>query len=350
MVEQKRIVNIVGAIVTVVAVLGVGGYFAYQQFTVKNQSAKQAEEIAGWNTYKNYGQGYEFKYPKEWAVSYSTAESSVNVWSSEEKKKQSESSETKISVYPEFSVNYSDISSFKEFAKGLVGKDVNGVKDFVSTFPKYAKITIGGKEAYAVVSVANRVVYTVYIETDRGVYIMSAEHADSLKEQDDPANPKITADVAKIISTFKFTTSADQTAGWKTYTNSEYGFEFKYPQSLKMEIRKLSDYANKTLQIESALDFIDDNYPGQDSNPITFYISSDKSPRYFNEATPRKINNVFFKEIIVNRDSKAQIAYTHDFYLENGDKTLVWLNNNNDPKYNYDNILNEIVSTFKFTK
>jgi len=27
-------------------------------------------------------------------------------------------------------------------------------------------------------------------------------------------------------------TPTDQTAGWKTYTNNEYGFEFKYPEDL----------------------------------------------------------------------------------------------------------------------
>lgn len=28
----------------------------------------------------------------------------------------------------------------------------------------------------------------------------------------------------------------DQTAGWKTYTNTEYGFEFKYPQKLSLSL------------------------------------------------------------------------------------------------------------------
>lgn len=36
-----------------------------------------------------------------------------------------------------------------------------------------------------------------------------------------------------IIQSVKFTNLAiDQTAGWKTYTNTQYGFEFKYPTSL----------------------------------------------------------------------------------------------------------------------
>ena len=33
----------------------------------------------------------------------------------------------------------------------------------------------------------------------------------------------------------EFTECPDQTAGWKTYTNSEYGFEFKYPRDYKSQ-------------------------------------------------------------------------------------------------------------------
>jgi len=39
---------------------------------------------------------------------------------------------------------------------------------------------------------------------------------------------KLAQNIPNIISTFKFT---DETADWQTYTNSEYGFEFKYPES-----------------------------------------------------------------------------------------------------------------------
>ncbi len=34
--------------------------------------------------------------------------------------------------------------------------------------------------------------------------------------------------------------TTDPTAGWKTYTNAQYGFEFKYPTSLQMEIMQPS--------------------------------------------------------------------------------------------------------------
>lgn len=34
----------------------------------------------------------------------------------------------------------------------------------------------------------------------------------------------------QLLSTFKFTNSTDQTAGWKTYTNSNLGISFQYPE------------------------------------------------------------------------------------------------------------------------
>jgi len=44
----------------------------------------------------------------------------------------------------------------------------------------------------------------------------------------------------------EFTNCPDQTAGWKTYTNTQYGFEFKYPQT---DIGKRIYSSNETVFI-----------------------------------------------------------------------------------------------------
>lgn len=48
----------------------------------------------------------------------------------------------------------------------------------------------------------------------------------------------------QVLTSFKFTTT-DQTANWKTYSDTKYGFEYKYPtgdNSSPMEIKTLSGY------------------------------------------------------------------------------------------------------------
>jgi len=50
---------------------------------------------------------------------------------------------------------------------------------------------------------------------------------------------RINEEIIKILSTLKFAsslTSVSPTANWKTYTNSEYKFTFKYPQEFSFQI------------------------------------------------------------------------------------------------------------------
>ena len=207
--KQKGVSTIVGiAIIVATAVILFGGVFTYQYVQtrllpiVQTQQAQiQNNQTAGWKIYTSDKYGFEIKYPKNWEVSNSNV-NAVSVWSSEKKKQEADNAI--IPIYPEFSVNYEDLTLFKAFAKELLGRDVSGAKDFVSSnFYSFAETTVGGKKAYAGISVANRAVYTVYIESDNGVYVMSTEDLSDMGQ--DPKNPKIDENVKNIISTFKFT-------------------------------------------------------------------------------------------------------------------------------------------------
>jgi len=240
MINQQKIIILIGAVVVVGVILGVGGYFAYQQLTAKSQSTSQAEETAGWNTYKNDGQGYEFKYPKEWVVSYNTAESSVNVWSSEDKKKQSESSEAKVPVYPEFSV---------------------ALVDTGTEFLKDGETIIDGQKAYPSISKG----YHIHIPQPKGIFILSAKYSSSQDGPFDPENPNIDKNVQKIIATFKFANNQqivggdknNLTEGWKIYTDQQ--ISFKYPAGWN-QVRK-----NNLLGFEGNY-FVGDNYANEPIN------------------------------------------------------------------------------------
>ncbi len=69
--KKNWIIAVIGIIVIA---LGVGGYFAYDNFVVKPKRASQeqtkqktpADETANWPVYKNEKYGFEIKYPEGW--------------------------------------------------------------------------------------------------------------------------------------------------------------------------------------------------------------------------------------------------------------------------------------------
>lgn len=193
-------------IICALAIIVGGGVLTYQYFIVKNSEwiNPPANQVDDWKTYTNSQYGFEFKYPKGWVTNEGVGPT-VSVWSSE--KKRQESINAIIPIYPEFSVNYKDIDSFKIFAKVLLGKDINSVKDFVSSnFYRFATTEIAGKTAYAGITVANRAVYSVYVEYNNGVYVLSTGNLDESFQ--DPNSPRLDKDIQGIISTFKFTDKA----------------------------------------------------------------------------------------------------------------------------------------------
>lgn len=132
-----------------------------------------------------------------------------------------------------------------------------------------------------------------------------------------------------------------QTAGWKTYTDLQNDFEFKYP----------GDWiAQKNEQ--NVVRFLDIKNPSQenDERPITFYVADNSNPRMFSTAVLHKINGLSFMEAFNDADA---VSYAHDFYLDisknSSSKILVWFNSVKDPAFDYDNILEKMLSTLKFT-
>jgi hypothetical protein len=221
--NQKGIASVI-LVVAIVVLVAVAGFFAYQYFSPKTQPVVQTQQnqnqqqqtanqqtnnvqpidqIAGWKTYTNAQYGFEFQYPKEWVTSDNSA-ATVSVWSSEKKKQ--EAVNAIIPIYPEFSVNYKGITSFNDFAKGLLGKSVSGVKEFLQLYnPNFTEINIDGKKAYATVFVSSVADYLIYIESDNGVYVLSTPYIETGISGYDSKNPNINPIAKQIISTFKFT-------------------------------------------------------------------------------------------------------------------------------------------------
>jgi len=139
----------------------------------------------------------------------------------------------------------------------------------------------------------------------------------------------------------------DETANWKTYRNEEYGFEVKYPE--KWTYKEDSYSLNSSKKI-NRITF--GNFPNMftiEICPIPYETSLKLLvPGIFHEALPR--------EIVVNNVKGA--------YREGGDPgediISIWLPdpNNDDRSYiltfeqskdqNYQEIFDQILSTFKF--
>jgi hypothetical protein len=82
---------------------------------------------------------------------------------------------------------------------------------------------------------AGHIAFVVFAFLIGGIigYAVGADWQDAINTEDNAAvsdvvsSSKTTADTT--ATTAATTTSTDPTAGWKTYTNSTYGFSFKYP-------------------------------------------------------------------------------------------------------------------------
>ncbi|MEK7631900.1 MAG: hypothetical protein AAB445_03470 [Patescibacteria group bacterium] len=175
------------------------------------------DPTAGWKTYTNATQGYSVKYPSDWVTqvidSETGAENPVGevttFWSKADYKKLipdgTEWMPTDTLYY--FRVTYKDASAVAN------AKDPN-TKKLSST-----AINVGGvagvKEVYQGAYGNWTVVYLTKGGLTYGLYL-----------PDKNADQKVLA--ATILSTFTF---LDETAGWKTYTNTQYSFSFRYPSN-----------------------------------------------------------------------------------------------------------------------
>lgn len=182
-------------------------------------------DLKDWKTYTNSQYGFEFQYPSDWkdanraidATDFFTASLQIDVLDLDVLKER---------------------GSAKEVANARIKKNnCPGTVDSIGDHLIYAT----DKDAlYALYCSATSENYVYIIQSSPNAFIQMSYHDDFSTDWTE-SNKLVTFN--QIRSTFKFTTvttsaatTNTDTSGWKTYTNSQYGFNFQYPSSWTYEL------------------------------------------------------------------------------------------------------------------
>lgn len=210
---------------------GAGGLFAYQKFFTKSVKPGEpmaqvtptpVDETVGWKTYTSEELKITFRHPAE----VSPVE---------------ESGRPKYVVVK--GMRGTDESSYYRFTTGIVSNvSQKSFADYVqddyesTKNPKNDKCsgnaeisvltetTVANQPSYSFtrLNCQNTDTYIYFFLNGLNIYQISISVTGDYKKE----NLKETN---KILSTFKFLDSADETVGWKEYKNNEFKFIFKYP-------------------------------------------------------------------------------------------------------------------------
>jgi hypothetical protein len=164
-----------------------------------------------------------------------------------------------------------------------------------------------------------------------------------------------------VLSTFKFIapvtppTAQTDTSGWKTYTNSQYGFSFRYPNNWNKYEQNCSFVQgcvpvslgdNQQVQI-IGVGILDNIDPDNFSSISNFEIWHNK-----NFASNGLISSNFSQvnqlKFIQTKEADGINSEGDYVYLSSNNIVIVIFSDNNNTES--ENILNSILSTFKFTK
>lgn len=192
-----------------------------------------ADEMADWKTYTNEAYSFSFKYPTDWKLEEPSQAEMVNgvVVSLRSPATEELLQEEKIDLGYSYDLVVSFWSNIKnESARGGSWEGQRNYTDLADYFTdknavkhKTGEITVNGQTAYEVSIGGAGLNYGVMIEHN-GIYQLSFETTWD--------KSKFSSIGSQILSTFQFT---NETAGWKTYTNSAIGYTVKYPTDWTVE-------------------------------------------------------------------------------------------------------------------
>jgi len=351
MAKEKGISTLWGiVIIVVIAIILFGGVFAWQYFTAKSQPGVQSpqnqNQTAVWKTYTNTQYGFSFNYPSDWILHSNSNGASVLTKQHEVHNIGSLNGST-----IDFSVsacNLSDkgCSDFKNDLDMQINANSNGGKNDLT-------FTIDGVTGSQWVIGADQYAYNGVLVRNGVLYDFGSTPEEYTMKYPNIADKQVKA----IFDSFKFITPADQTAGWKTYTNTQYGYQIEYP---KNAVVKSSDLSNVSISVplKDGSIYVNINFPCSD-------MCGAYGPGVLDKHTSEDVSlggknfkaSVWISDGILyaNRFGDKSSYYNENIYLplDNKNAILYGFNFNtvtdrNDIK-NADSLVKQILSTFKFT-
>ncbi|MEK7558940.1 MAG: PsbP-related protein [Patescibacteria group bacterium] len=311
--------------------------------SIKFTDASQAADTPTWKTYTNAKGKYSLQYPP---TSTFTEDANGNATGN--------LSNNKVVIATEPTVlslsNYIDQKTWCLSISSTTGKAFNLNSDNSLRFDKTPCGSTGSTDIY---SVHNGIAYHIFIET---------------QENFDKVQPIFD----QILSTFKFTDASQTTdaSTWKTYTSPNKIFTLKYPLSLNVTQKYISNLPSGWLD-EGVLST---TQPWNDSftKNSDYRINFSQVPKSSGESLENFVSR-FIKERggsflipdskkTIRVDGKESIWYVGNLgpatkHIEvyipktNTEVLIVELwDNNQPPSVDHQNILDQILSTFKFTQ
>lgn len=243
--------------IVVVAVAGAGWWYWNKNYAIGPTPTPTAipDETANWKTYTNTQYGFEFKYPNDWILKdgkelgispmFNYIQITKNLDDNDYERIEFTSSQQDLQTGSNTAGPQIDLGGMKwssgNFNNGVPGQ--NAPHDSLALFTK------SGSTFYEI---------TLY-PNDTAI---------------------VSSDFSQILSTFKF---IGETANWKTYTNTQYGFEVKYPNSYQLRTMPISGsdqwintyFGWQAVSGETILVLVSmpDIYPGTDFDAGSFIVS-----------------------------------------------------------------------------
>ena len=265
--------------------------------------APSPDETSGWKTYSSSQFGYSVNYPFNWEAVESTREElirdEIHKTTLLEKEYEFWQGTFQISI-----LENPESLSLDAWVSQLRIESASGA----NLIQKVEDIELDGNPAKKLDILAfdhdDIVVITVQ---NNFIFYLQFEDADN---PNDPGTEKHQEIYNQILSSFEFVDS-DETSGWKTYRNEEYGFEFKYPLDYQLiaepnpispetVIASPGDLSNLVISSYTSVRQVQGEERNAKLTKGSKILFAGRSAREYREELQEEFTNVFVRDIQID--------------------------------------------------